>query len=215
MMHKKRTFIKICGITNPEDAGLALEHGADMLGFIFYEKSPRFVEPEKAGEIISVLKKNFSFKSAGVFVNPSFEFTDQVIKTAKLDMLQFHGDETPAFIQKFDKEKIKAFRIKYGLELKEMEKYNSADFYLLDTFSVSAYGGTGEAFNWKILADIAFRGKLFLSGGVNRDNVLEAINIVKPYAVDVCSSLESHPGKKDRKKLEDFFSVINGDNLSA
>lgn len=207
-----KTLVKICGITNPDDASIALECGADMLGFIFYEKSPRFINPENAGKIISGLKIKYKFKSVGVFVNTPAEYIEDVIRISGLDILQFHGEESPSFIQQFNREKIKAFRIKDGSEIINIKKYSSADFFLLDTFSMSAYGGTGEVFNWDILTDIDFRDKLFLSGGISSSNVIEAVNVIRPYALDLCSSLEKEPGIKDRDKLVNFFSIIKNIN---
>lgn len=203
-----KTLVKICGITNTDDGRTALECGADMLGFIFHKKSPRFIEPQKAGEIISILKKEYNFKSVGVVVDLAEDFINDIIKTAGLNMLQFHGEESPSFLEKFAIEKIKAFRIKDGSELNGIDRYDPADFILLDAFSESAHGGTGKVFNWDILNNINFRDRLFLSGGISSSNILEAVNKVRPYAVDLSSSLEKSPGIKDSNKIIEFFSII-------
>ncbi len=204
-----RPLVKICGITNIDDAMMSLEYGADMLGFIFYDKSPRFIVPEKAARIISGLKDRFKFESVGVFVDPLKEYIDDIINITGIDMLQFHGDESPEFIGKFRKKIIKAFRIKDRQDLIKLNVYDSAGFYLLDTYSKNAYGGTGKAFDWEILKDIDFSEKLFLSGGLNSSNIEDALRKVNPYAVDLSSSLEKSPGVKDRDKIKEFFSVLN------
>lgn len=203
-----RPLVKICGNTNINDARICLEHGADMLGFIFHEKSLRFIDPQKAGDIINVLKKDFTFESVAVFVNPLKEFVDNVIATTHIDMLQFHGEESLSFIKLFNKKTIKAFRIKDDIDILKCDEYNTIDYFLLDAFSNEAYGGTGKVFNWDILLNFKYRDRLFFSGGISADNVKEAIGKVKPYAVDLASGVEKSPGVKDIKKIKDFFSVI-------
>lgn len=201
-------LVKICGNTNINDAIICLEQGADMLGFIFYDKSPRFIDPQKAGDIISVLKKDFTFESVAVFVNPQKEFVDNVITTTHIDMLQFHGEESLSFIKNFSKKTIKAFRIKDNADILKCDEYNSADYFLFDAFSNYSYGGTGKVFNWNMLLDFNYHDRLFLSGGISADNVKEAISKVKPYAVDLTSGVEKSPGVKDIKKIKEFFSAI-------
>lgn len=203
-----RPLVKICGNTNINDARICLEQGADMLGFIFYAKSPRFIDPHKAGDIISEMRKDFTFESVAVFVNPKKEFVDNVIATTHIDMLQFHGEESLSFIKLFNKKTIKAFRIKDNADIMKCDEYNSADYLLLDAFSNESYGGTGKVFNWNMLLDFKYRDRLFLSGGISADNVKEAVSKVKPYAVDLASGVEKSPGVKDKKKIKEFFSVI-------
>lgn len=205
----KRPLIKICGITNHEDGLVCLESGADMLGFIFYDKSPRFIEPSAAGDIIVRLKSRFSFESVGVFVNPAEDFVLRAIEKADTDMLQFHGGESMSFIKKFKKKNIKALRIKDKNDMDRCLKYNDIDYFLFDTFSEHQYGGTGRAFDWDLLADFKFMQKVFLSGGINSKNIKNAVKIVKPYAIDVSSSLEKEPGKKDKIKIKEFFLCCN------
>lgn len=204
-----RPLVKICGNTNVNDARICLEQGADMLGFIFYTKSPRFIDPQRAGDIISVLKKDFTFESVAVFVDPQKEFVDNVIAKTHIDMLQFHGEELLSFIKKFSKKIIKAFRIKDNADILKCDEYNSADYFLFDAFSNESYGGTGKVFNWNILLNFHYRDRLFLSGGISAGNVKDAVTKVKPYAVDLASGVEKSPGVKDIKKIKEFFSVIN------
>ncbi len=207
----RRPLIKICGITNYGDGSICLKSGADMLGFIFYEKSPRHVHPETASRIIADLKANFSFDSVGVFVNPANEFVNNVIKISGLNALQFHGDESPSFIKDFKIRKIKAFRIKEKSDILLCNDYMDTDYFLFDTYSKKIYGGTGKVFDWKFLGDFKYKDRLFLSGGINSDNLASAIEAVAPYAIDISSSLEKESGKKDIKKIEIFFNRL--DNL--
>lgn len=205
----KRPIVKICGITNAADAHLCLESGADILGFIFYDKSSRNMTAEKAGSIIRSLKKDISFTTAGVFVNPEREFVIRTAEISGIDLLQFHGDESPAFIDNFQLKKIKAFRIKEKADIDICEKYDNADFFLLDTFSKDSYGGTGKVFNWDYLRDFKHRDRLFLSGGLNAGNIIRALDYVEPYAVDLSSGLEKEPGIKDAAKVMEFFRIID------
>jgi phosphoribosylanthranilate isomerase len=205
-----KPLVKICGITNKDDAIISMEYGADILGFNFYDKSPRYIEPQVAGNIISDLKKDFEFESAGIFVNHNKEYVDNIVRVAGIDILQFHGDESPDLLLKFNRKTIKAFRIRDKSDISECYKYNT-DFYLLDAFSKSTYGGTGESFDWDILADIDFRDRLFLSGGISSRNISDARKKINPYAVDLCSSIEKKPGIKDHNKIKEFFSAFNQD----
>ncbi|MBN2402631.1 MAG: phosphoribosylanthranilate isomerase [Spirochaetes bacterium] len=206
-----RPLVKICGNTRIDDAKLSLECGADMLGFIFYEKSSRYISPKKAGTIIDKLKNNFSFMSVGVLVNPSKEYVDKILKIADLDMLQFHGEEPLSFIKNFRKKTIKAFRIKDKLDILKCDAYESVDYFLLDAFSTDAYGGTGKVFKWGLLNDFKFQDRLILAGGIGSNNIKEVVIKVKPYAVDLVSSLEKRSGIKDREKIKDFFSILNNE----
>ncbi len=201
----KRPLIKTCGITNFEDAHLCLLSGADMLGFIFYEHSPRFIQLEQAGDIINKLKTDFDFKAIGVFVNHENEFVIEAIKKTNIDILQFHGDESWQFIKSFNMPKIKVFRIKDKSDIIRCDEYKDTDFFLFDTFSIKAYGGSGISFDWNFLENFTYKDRLFLAGGINGDNVIQAIKSVSPYAIDVSSGLEKEPGKKDRLKVEKFF----------
>jgi phosphoribosylanthranilate isomerase len=204
-----KPLVKICGNTNMDDAKAVLKYGADMLGFIFYEKSPRYIIPVKAGAIIEKLKKDFSFISVGVFVNPSKEYVEKIINTADLDVLQFHGEESLSFIKHFNKKIIKAFRIKDSSDILKCDEYAPVDFFLLDAFTTDAYGGTGKVFKWGLLNNFKYTDRLILAGGIGSINIKEVIEKIKPYAVDLVSSLEKRSGIKDIEKIKEFFSIFN------
>ncbi len=205
----KKPLIKICGITNYDDGLACMEGGADLLGFIFYDKSPRYVNPETAGDIIARLKEKFNFISVGVFVNPSEDYVKDIIKKTGIDILQFHGEEPSSFIKKFHKKAIKAFRIKDKKDTDKCLEYKDIDYFLFDAFSENQYGGTGRSFDWNILSDFKLRQKLFLSGGISTENIQSAVKTVKPRAIDISSSLEKEPGKKDKNKIKEFFLRLN------
>ena len=199
--------VKICGITNLEDAFLAVNLGADALGFIF-AKSPRRIEPEKAREIIDNLPPLVS--KVGVFGDENGEKVKEAAAFCGLDTLQFHGDESPSYCQNFRSlfKVIKSFRIRNLKSLKPLSLY-SVDAILLDTYSKEAMGGTGKTFNWGIAKEAQGFGRpLILSGGLNPSNVTRAINLVEPYAVDVSSGVELSPGRKDPEKLRAFFEAV-------
>src|SRR5215213_3215086 len=196
------TKVKICGITNLEDALLAAKFGADALGFNFYEKSPRYILPEKAREIIEKLPQGVL--KVGVFVNESLEKIAEIASIAKLDALQLHGEETPEFARelkaKTNLEIIKAFRVSPEFKPEDVLNYD-VDAILLDAYSPKELGGTGETFDWEIARKVQeIFPKMYLAGGLSADNVLEAVDKVKPFAVDSCSSLEKAKGKKDKLK---------------
>lgn len=200
--------VKICGITNLEDAKVAAEAGADALGFVFYKKSPRYIKPEKARAIIKQLPERL--RKVGVFVNSKEKTIKDIAKWSRLDILQFHGDESPGFCHKFKGYKvIKAFRIKDKTDLAKILKYKTFA-YLFDTFVKSKVGGTGKIFDWKIIKRIMdkINRPVFLSGGLTKDNVKEAIKTLRPAWVDVSSSVEIKPGKKDHKKVKEFIKEI-------
>jgi len=201
--------VKICGNTGMDDARAVLKYGADMLGFIFYEKSPRYIAPEKAGAIIEKLKKDFSFISVGVFVNPSKEYVEKILNIADMDILQFHGEESLSFIKHFNKKIIKAFRIKDSSDILKCDEYSLVDYFLLDAFSADAYGGTGKVFKWGLLNNFKYRDRLILAGGIGSNNIKEVAEKVKPYGVDLVSSLEKRSGVKDIEKIKEFFSIFN------
>jgi phosphoribosylanthranilate isomerase len=198
--------IKICGITNVEDALFAHSLGVDMLGFVF-AKSKRKLTPEAASKIIGEVPH--STVIVGVFVNEKEERVREVLELCGLDVLQFHGNEPPSYILKFRERTIKSFRIKDKNSLKDIPKYK-ADIYLLDTYSPKEYGGTGEVFNWDLAVEAKKFGPIMLAGGLNPDNVEEAVKKVRPFAVDVSSGVESRPRKKDKKKLEEFVRRVRG-----
>ena len=196
---------KICGITNLDDANVAVENGASAIGFIFYEKSPRTISINNAKSISKHLPKTIA--RVGVFVNHEKDFINEAISEVPLDMIQLHSDETPDFCNQFDVPILKALRIKNEASLSVMAQYDVAVF-LLDTFSNDQYGGTGETFDWSVL-NRKFKTPIILSGGLNSENILDAIDAVNPSAVDVNSGVESFPGKKDYNKLKSLFKNLN------
>lgn len=205
--------IKICGITNYEDAINAAKLGADFLGFNFYKKSIRYIEKAKANEIIKKLPKKT--KSVAVFVNESIEKIKDTVKFCNIDLVQLSGDENMDFIlslkKDLSKKIIKCFKIKNKHSVKfiknwNIERYN-IDYIMLDSFKEGLYGGTGKRFDWKIAKNLDNK-KLFLSGGLNPSNVKLAIKKVNPYAVDVCSGVETYPGKKDFGEMKKLISAV-------
>ncbi|MGH7975271.1 MAG: phosphoribosylanthranilate isomerase [Limisphaerales bacterium] len=205
-----KTRVKICGITNLADAKVAVEAGADALGFNFYEKSPRFVSLQTAAEISKQLPP-FILRT-GVFVNAPEDFVLRAISKVGLTMLQFHGDEPPAFCAQFGLMSMKAFRIRDESSLAELPKY-ATDAYLLDACSSEARGGTGEKFNWDLAIEAKKFGKpIFLAGGLTPENVADAIRKVQPFGVDVSSGVEISPGKKDRAKVAVFVRAAKKEN---
>ncbi len=201
------TRVKVCGITSSEDALCAVRLGASALGFVFYEKSPRFVTPSEAKEIIRQIPPFVT--KVGVFVNAGADYLREAKDIAGFDVYQFHGDETPEFCATFSEDYIKAIRVKDSGSLDAVELYDT-DAFLFDTYSPDAYGGTGENFSWDVLSGRKLEGEfVILSGGLNPDNVRDAIRAVGPYAVDVSSGVESSPGIKDHAKLERFMEAVS------
>jgi len=197
--------VKICGITNYEDAAAAVDMGADLLGFNFYPKSPRFVPPQKAKEIISKLPGFIDI--VGVFVNASLEQIRETMDLCQLNWVQLHGDEDPQFCNAFlslNVKTMKALRVKDQNDIQQAENYFT-DAILLDAFHPEKYGGTGLTFDWNIVGHIGKR--VFLAGGINPDNASEAIKL-GVYGIDVCSGIEAEPGKKDHKKMRKLFENI-------
>ncbi|HTQ51764.1 MAG TPA: phosphoribosylanthranilate isomerase [Candidatus Acidoferrales bacterium] len=206
------TRVKICGITNLPDALVAVEAGADALGFNFYEKSPRFVPTKTASEISRSLPP-FTLR-VGVFVNPPEELVRRAIGECGLNLLQFHGDEPPEFCTQFGLMSMKAFRVRDAGSLKELLKYRT-DAWLLDGYASDAFGGTGEKFNWTLAAEVPKLGKpVFLAGGLTPENVGEAIRQVQPFGVDVSSGAESSPGRKDPAKVRAIIKASKLQTLS-
>ncbi|HUA37383.1 MAG TPA: phosphoribosylanthranilate isomerase [Candidatus Sulfopaludibacter sp.] len=199
------TRVKICGITNLADAQVAVEAGADALGFNFYEKSPRYVLIPTAAGVVRALPP-YTLR-AGVFVNPAEELVRRAIGECGLNLLQFHGDEPPKFCTQFGLMSMKAFRVRDAESLKELSKYLT-DAWLLDAYASDTFGGTGEKFNWQLAAQAQKFGKpVFLAGGLTPDNVAEAVRQVRPFGVDVSSGVESAPGKKDHAKVSAFIKT--------
>jgi phosphoribosylanthranilate isomerase len=200
-----KTRVKICGITNLADARVAVEAGADAIGFVFYEKSPRLVSLKTAAEISKQLPP-FVMR-VGVFVNESEDFVLRAIGECNLTMLQFHGDEPPEFCTQFGLISMKAFRIRDAESLKKIPDYLT-DAYLLDAFSSTTLGGTGEKFNWDLAVAAQKFGKpIFLAGGLTPENVAEAVKKVHPFGVDVSSGVEISSEKKDHAKVKAFIKA--------
>ncbi|MGE5354318.1 MAG: phosphoribosylanthranilate isomerase [Acidobacteriota bacterium] len=197
--------VKVCGITNVRDAILCEAMGADMLGFIFYNKSKRFIDYSSAEEITGCLHTDT--KTVGVFVNESAEAVNEAARRLNLSAVQLHGDETPDEVSKITFPVIKSFRMKEGFDFSVLDSYKNARA-LLDSFTGSQFGGTGISFNWEIIPD-EIKKRIILAGGVSATNIGFIYNTIKPYAVDLSSSLESEPGKKDHAKVKEFFNVLN------
>ena len=197
--------VKICGITNANDALTAVESGADALGFMFYEPSPRHVSIRQASEIIRELPPYIL--RVGVFVDAAEDTVTRAIGDCGLTLLQFHGRETPEYCTQFGLMSMKAFRVRDAESLKALPNYPT-DAWLLDAFVADKLGGTGERFNWELAIEAKKLGRpIFLAGGLTPGNVAEAVKTVQPFAVDVSSGVEASPGKKDPAKVRDFISA--------
>ncbi len=201
--------VKICGVTNFEDASAAVEAGADALGFMFYESSPRNVPVKVAADIIRQLPPFVA--KVGVFVNATEETVRRAIGECGIDTLQFHGNETPEFCRKFSPLKIyKAFRMENLESLRALPGYRT-DAWLLDSFVAGKPGGTGAKFNWDLAVESKKLGRpIILAGGLTPENVADAVRKVRPFAVDVSSGVEASPGRKDHAKLQRFIAAVKG-----
>jgi phosphoribosylanthranilate isomerase len=195
--------VKICGITNLEDAGAAVDSGADALGFVFFKDSPRFILPEKASAIIRSLP---SFVvSVGVFVNERREHIESILSSTGIDVVQLHGDEPPGMCM-LSRRVVKAIRVKSLDSLAPLEQFrNLVSGFLLDTYTPDTLGGTGRIFNWDVALEAKQFGRIILAGGLTPDNVAAAVGHVRPYAVDVSSGVELLKGKKDHDKMKRFI----------
>lgn len=207
MRNASRTRVKICGITRPEDGIAAALAGADAIGLVFYEKSPRAVDAQRASEICAALPPFVT--KVGLFVNASYEFVGSVLATVPLDLLQFHGDETADYCHSFRHPYVKALRMKPDIDLAlESRIFGSAQGILVDAWHAEQYGGTGISFDWSLVGSAVTHQRLVLAGGLNPANVAQAIRQVRPWAVDVSSGVESAPGIKDNSKIEQFISEV-------
>jgi phosphoribosylanthranilate isomerase len=198
--------VKICGITNKEDIEFLENFSINYLGFIMYPPSPRFVG-DRLGELLGFVKKALK---VAVLVNPTFEEVKKVLDLG-VDLIQLHGNETPDFGKRIGFERIiKAFRVRDKINFQELEAWKEAKALLLDTYLEGVFGGTGKAFNWELAREAVRKGfRIFLAGGLKPENILEAIEIVKPYGIDLSSGVEEYPGKKDHRKIEELFERLS------
>ncbi len=197
--------VKICGLTNYDDAAAAMDMGADLLGFNFYPKSPRYLTPEKAGDIVNQLPAFID--TAGIFVNASIEQIRETRDLCPLDWVQLHGDEAPEFCRSLTSHNvktIKAIRVRDQADVERVSTFFT-DAVLLDAFHPDKYGGTGATFDWNVIEHTGKR--IFLAGGINPDNAAAAVEL-GVYGIDVCSGIEAEPGKKDHKKMKKLFDNI-------
>ncbi|MES9871729.1 MAG: phosphoribosylanthranilate isomerase [Candidatus Sedimenticola sp. 6PFRAG7] len=205
-----RCRAKICGITRPEDALEAVHQGADAIGLVFYPPSPRAVSIEQASQVVRVLPPFVTV--VGLFVNASEAEISDVLSSVRIDLMQFHGDETHSQCTRYGKPYIKAVRMREGIDLHRIKSdYPDAAGLLLDTYQKGVPGGTGERFNWDMIpADLV--GGIVLAGGLDAENVEQAINSVRPYAVDVSGGVEREKGIKDPEKVAAFMRGVKRAN---
>lgn len=210
-----RTRIKVCGITGKEDARAAVAAGADGLGFIFVKQSPRVVDPDMVRAITAELPPFVN--SIGVFCDEEIEVVEEIISYCNLTMVQLHGTESPEYCKNISCPVIKSFSVRPETESQELAAYSEvARGFLLDTYHKDMAGGTGEVFDWKLVGQIKPPGPIILAGGLNPENVGEAISLVKPFAVDVNSGVEYQPGRKDIDKLKSFADEVRkADELAS
>lgn len=200
------TKVKICGVTNADDALAAAHAGADMIGLLFYTASVRGVTLDQAEAVCAPLSD--SVARVGVFVNPTADFVMQAIARCALNILQFHGEEPPEFCTQFGLMSMKAFRVRDAASLEELPAY-ATDAWLLDAWVPDKRGGSGTQFNWDLAVQAKELGRpIFLAGGLNPENVREAVMKVQPFAVDVSSGVESGHGKKDHGKVASFINAV-------
>ena len=204
------TKVKICGITTIDDARVAVQAGADMIGLIFYPPSPRFVTPEQAHTIVAHLPPGFP--AVGVFVNESVDTVTRIVQTSGVHIVQLHGTESPEMCQQLPWRVIKTFRFTAHIQPEMMPQY-TVEAFLIEGFHAGVYGGGGAPADWQRAASLHHYGRIMLAGGLTPENVCEAIRIVRPYAVDVCSGVEATPGTKDWHKVHTF--VRNAKNAAS
>lgn len=201
-----RTRVKICGITNAEDALNAIKYGADAIGLVFYASSPRFVTISQAQQIVAAIPPFVSV--VALFVNAPTAEIEAVLSQVRIDVLQFHGDENSAECERIKLPYLKAIRVKNDTNLLQCEvEFGSAKALLLDTYSETAFGGTGYVFNWALIPQNMTK-PIILAGGLNPENVADAIKQVQPYAVDVSGGVEASKGIKDLAKIAAFMQAV-------
>ncbi len=200
-----RVRVKICGTTSLKDALLAVESGADAVGFIFYKESPRNISQKDVKEIVVQLPP--FVESIGVFVNETSDKVNRIAEQCRLTAVQLHGDESPAFCRRIKRRVVKAVRVKDAESLKGMSDFDVSGF-LLDAYNEESRGGTGRVFDWNLALRAKKQGPVIIAGGLNPYNVYTAIHRVKPYGVDVCSGVEKSPGVKDPEKISEFIKAV-------
>jgi phosphoribosylanthranilate isomerase len=199
--------VKICGITDLQDALAAIQLGAHALGFNFYKKSPRYIEPAQAKSLVEALPPLVSL--VGVFVDEySPERVMNIAQAIGISSVQLHGLESPEYVKKLSGlQVIKAFRVDDQFEVRQMPAY-PVNTFLLDGDAPGHFGGTGKTFDWDVALAAKQHGRIILAGGLSSENIFEAVCKVEPYAIDICSGIESRPGKKDLEKMQDLFHEI-------
>jgi len=202
------TRVKLCGITNWKDAKLAIDAGADALGFNFYAKSPRRIALSRAKEIIRHMPRRVS--AVGVFVNASEKNILRIARAANLGVLQLHGEESPATVGHLAREYpvIKALRVGPRFRTSELRRYGSAAGFLLDGYDAKRHGGTGKQFDWSVAREAKRYGPLIVAGGLQPKNVADAIRQAEPFAIDVCSGVETSPRKKDARLVKELMTAV-------
>ncbi len=204
-----RTKVKICGITNVDDARAATELGAWAIGMIFHDGSPRRCDVDDAAAIASAFRRRTEL--VGVFVNSPLDELMGVLDSVPLTIVQLHGDEGPSYCDEARRRTglkvMKAARVRDGAAVRALTAYRT-DFHLLDSHVPGSWGGTGMRFDWQLAAEHPHEPRLVISGGLDADNVAEAIELVRPFAVDVASGVEAEPGRKDPRELERFFESV-------
>ena len=208
-MRKKSTnfspIIKICGLTNLYQAMSCVELGADWLGFNCWYGSSRYIKPAEIQEITNLLPKFVT--AVGVFVNESPDSLEKIMKDTGMDLAQLHGDESIEYIEKINVPCYKAFRFSPKFDIHQINSFGR-ELFLIDSYSKNLYGGSGKELDWEQASKYSSLGKLILAGGLNSENVIEAVKKVKPWGVDVCSGVEKEPGIKDMKKVANFIEKI-------
>jgi phosphoribosylanthranilate isomerase len=200
--------VKICGITNWTDARRAVEAGADFLGFNFYPKSSRYIAPAAARRIVQRLPNTVA--SVGVFVNEPEAEMLAIARRVGLDYLQLHGDETAEVVSRMRRSfrVIKAIRVRDSFGVSQLRNFKGASSILLDGFDAHLRGGSGKRFNWKLAKSAGRKRQIFLSGGLTPENAAEAVSAARPFAIDVCSGVESRPGKKDAARMRALVAAV-------
>ncbi len=210
--------IKICGVTSPEEAVLAADLGADLIGLNFYPPSPRYLEPRRAAEVAAAVRGGHDrIRLAGVFVNAPRQQVEEIAGRVGLDLLQFHGDETPAEVAPFRDRALKAFRVKDRLDPAALAGFDGVWGVLIDSRHPRLYGGTGESWRFESLPELggALPRRTFIAGGLEPGNVRAAIAASRPYGIDLCSGVEEKPGKKDPELLRQLFEEIRDGETST